>query len=73
MSENGKPTEISITATPATGKTGRFVTVASNGVGELFRDVIDLNSAMSRKRFIGGAMQAVFPDLLPDDRPAARP
>ena len=70
MSANGKHTAIEITATPATGKPGRFVAVATNGVAVLCHDVIDLNSARSRKQFVGEAMQAAFPDLSSDDRPA---
>jgi hypothetical protein len=61
---------ITIRVTPAAGKLGKFLAVSANGVGELFRDVIDLNSSTSRKRFVGGSMRVAFPNASPDDWPA---
>jgi hypothetical protein len=61
---------ITIRVTPAAGRAGKFVAVALNGVGEVFRDTIDLNSATSRKRFVGGAMRGAYPGTAPDDWPA---
>jgi hypothetical protein len=61
--------EIKLNATAAAGKPGKFLVVSANGVGELYRDTIDLNSATSRKRFIGGTMRAAFNDTLDKDWP----
>jgi predicted ArsR family transcriptional regulator len=60
---------IKITAHPAGGKSGRFVAVAVNGVGELHRDTIDPNSEARRTRFTAMTMRAAFPDVPPDDWP----
>jgi hypothetical protein len=51
-------------------RAGRFLAVATNGVGELFRDNIDLNSAIARSRFVRGTLQAAFPSRSPEDWPA---
>jgi hypothetical protein len=61
--------DIGITATPAPGKPGRFLVVARSGEGELHRDTLDLNSATSRKRFVGATLQAAFSGKPPDDWP----
>ncbi|MBA4191980.1 MAG: hypothetical protein C0467_28710 [Planctomycetaceae bacterium] len=55
-----EPPHVTLTITPAAGKPGRFLAVAVNGVGELHRDAIDLNSAVSRKRFLTAAAGKVF-------------
>jgi hypothetical protein len=60
---------IALTVTSAVGKPGRYLTVSTNGVGELHRDVIDLNSATGRKRFVSGTMKAAFRDKPADDWP----
>lgn len=57
---------ITLNATQARG--GRHLVVALNGVGELHRDTIDLNSATSRTRFAGAVMRAAFKSP-PDDWP----
>ena len=54
VNEAGEPEvpHVTLGITPATDRSGRFLVVAANGVGEFHRDNIDLNSAISRKRFI---------------------
>lgn len=61
---------IELTVTAAAGKPGKHLAVATNGVGVLHRDTIDLNSATSRKRFVGATMQVAFKGLPADDWPA---
>jgi hypothetical protein len=58
---------ITLNVTPS--RAGRFLAVAANGVGELFRDNLDLNSATGRKRFVVGTLQAAFPSRSPEDWP----
>jgi hypothetical protein len=67
--ESGSGHGIHLTVNQATGKPGKFLAIATNGVGELHRDTIDLNSAISRKRFLGGAMRAAFPQSAQVDWP----
>src|SRR5262245_20315682 len=66
MSDESKP--ITINATPDAQKRGRFLVVSANG-DELFRDTFDLNSATSRKRFVGATMRAAFKDKPADNWP----
>lgn len=51
---------------PAPGKSGKFVVVVGNESGELHRDVIDLNSATSRKRFIYASLPGMVEGAAPD-------
>ena len=60
MSAPEQPDDIELTVTPNC-KPGRFVAVASYGSLTPHRDVIDLNSDLSRKRFINRALGALFP------------
>lgn len=70
MSEaSGSGHGISLTVTQVVGKPGKFLAIATNGTGDLNRDTIDLNSATSRKRFLGAVMRAAFPKSDPDDWP----
>ena len=56
---NGK---IALSVTPAAGRPGRFLAIASRpGASELHRDTIDFNSATSRTRFVAAAMRAAYP------------
>lgn len=61
---------ITIVVAPAHGKPGKFVTVASNGVGELHRDNLDLNSATSRRKFCNATMKVAFENKPPAEWPA---
>jgi len=60
---------IELNITPALGKPGRFLAVAMNGKGELHRDTIDLNSAVSRGRFVNATLGRAFAAVLMDDWP----
>ncbi len=59
MTAPQKPEDIVLTVAPA-GKAGRFVAVASHADATPFRDVIDLNSAHARGRFVRGALAALL-------------
>src|SRR5438045_650374 len=69
-SDKPEKPDVTITVTPAPGRPGRVIAVARNGVGELHRDTIDLNSATARRRFLGASMRAAYPGTPPDDWPA---
>ncbi len=47
-------------STPAPGKPGKFLVIASVGTAEIHRDVIDLNSAPARGRFVKGVMKCAY-------------
>lgn len=63
-------TKITITATLAVGKPGKFVIVAANSVGELHRDIINLNSEHSRKRFITETLREAYKGQSEESQPA---
>jgi len=54
IDEAGEPEahHVTLLFTPATDRSGRYLVVAANAGGEFHRDTVDLNSAISRKRFI---------------------
>ena len=60
---------LELTMTPAPGKPGRFITIATADGSEVHRDAIDPNGAVSRRRFVGATMRAAFKGLDPDEWP----
>lgn len=61
--------EVNLNVTPAAGKPGRFLAVATGAGGELHRDTIDLNSAVARKRFIKDVTAAVMRNVPGTEKP----
>ena len=60
---------LELTMTPAPGKPGRFITIATADGSEVHRDAIDPNGAVSRRRFVGATIRAAFKGLDPDEWP----
>ncbi len=60
---------VTLSINPAPDRSGRFLVVAVNCVGDLNRDTIDLNSAISRNRFLTATMGKVFTNPKDDRLP----
>jgi putative DNA primase/helicase len=58
---------ITVEVEPTRGKGGRSVVIAMRGEEEIHSDLLDLNSAASRQRFVGATLREAFPDQCPDD------